>query len=183
MDADTSVNFHHGVDEVNRSTPGLSKQQRAVIAAIARLKREEDGRYWPKHVSYDLGYDGDRSASASLSRALARLEARGILRRHPIHRDAKKHDGYFFTLTEAGLRLVNEERRRQGLEPLGMVLYVPKPGLTAEEFDARMKALTDGWAMTDAKAAAGKLSPEALAEFRQWLDARLAQKQAGQGTG
>jgi DNA-binding MarR family transcriptional regulator len=157
-------------------------QQRAILEVIAVLKRDELGRYYPENVSNKMIAPGDRSAQASLSRAIIRLEGRGLIQRHHQHIGGRKHGFYCFTLTEAGLEIINDLRSRQGLDALEMITYTPAAGMTDEEFSARLSSIwariTDEEKLHQAKDAATRLNPRKLKELREWIDARLAEGKA-----
>jgi hypothetical protein len=184
--------------QVNHYPAGLSEQQRDVLDVIARLKPggvEAHGDYygrWGRAPSGSAGYyftdsvvvelaqAGDRSASASLARTLARLEQRGLIRRHG-YQEQKKNSCYrFFTLTEAGLVLVNEIRQRASLPALTVQNYPEEPPVSMEALQARLRA---DWKALDAKInlsqatdAAARLDADGLVQLRQWIDARLAEQ-------
>jgi hypothetical protein len=167
---DQTVNTSPGGGRVNQS--GLSEQQRELLGVIAREEPDKRGRYYPKDVFRGVE-PGSRSQSASLSRALVRLECRDILIRHHHHIDGKKHGTYFFTLTEAGCALVNEVRGLYNLPALAYAPYTPEPQMSAEEFDRRIREMNERCALRDAVTAAEQLSPAGLEELRCWIDQRL----------
>jgi hypothetical protein len=172
------VNMTTTGDSVNRGVSGLSKQQRDILDVIARLKRSELGTYHVGDITREMEVAGDRPATASISRAVIRLEGRGLLCRHHQHGAGNKHGFYLFTLTEVGLRIVNELRQRHGLGALEMIHYAPKPPITNEEFRAKMEAIRAEVGLLRAKDAAGELPPERLKELRNWIDSRLAEGKA-----
>jgi hypothetical protein len=188
-DGGQAVNSNTRGTGVNRW--GLSLQQRAILAVIAELKPQgvdenesygcyrltpygTAGYYHPGDITPKLAQAGDRSASASLARAFARLERRGLIHRHG-YRDPKKHSGYrFFTLTPAGLQIVNAIRHRRGLPQLVVKYFPTKKPMTEEEFTQRLEAMRAARAMHAAIQAATQLSPAGLAQLREWIDQRLA---------
>jgi hypothetical protein len=169
-----SVNMTTTGDNVNRCASGLSKQQLDILDVIARLKRSELGTYHVGDITREMEVTGDRAATASISRAVIRLEGRGLLCRHHQHGAGTKHGFYLFTLTEVGLRIVNELRQRHGLGALDMIHYAPQPPITNEEFRAKMEAIRAEVGLLRAKDAAGELGPEGLKALRAWIDSRLA---------
>jgi hypothetical protein len=166
--------------------PGLSKQQRVLLRAIALAEPDKaDGtrpaRYYPENIFDKVGKAGNRSESASLSRALTRLAGRGVIKRHHIHAGGGKHGWYYFTLTKAGVGLANVIRGGRGLPPLAFVPWTPPPPMTDEQFAARVEAIHGEWALLGAKEAAAKLSPARLEELRRWIDRRLAGQEGDNG--
>ena len=149
---------------------GLSEQQQDILDAIARLKRDKNGHYSPSDVSQELVQAGDRSGLASLSRAIIRLERRGLIRRWHRHHEGKKHGWYFFTLTEAGLTVINDRRKERGLDALEMVHYEPKPPMTDEEFAERMQRLHDDWQLIGLKNAWQGASEAVRRRFLEWAN-------------
>jgi hypothetical protein len=169
-----TVNISTRGDSVNRHAPCLSKQQHDILDVIALLEPDERGRYATADIGIKMVEPGDRSGSASVSRAVVRLEGRGLIRREHKHCTAKKHGAYRFSLTEAGLEVVNGLRARHGLGPLELINLPPKPPMTAEEFRAELRRISAESNLLRAKDAAGRLDPEGLQALRQWIDARLA---------
>jgi hypothetical protein len=92
-----------------------------------------------------------------------------------------KHDRNFFTLTEAGLQIINQERGRQGLDALPMVHYSPpteEERAVMEEERAEREATHRYWGLRVAKEAAGLLDREGLTQLRQWIDDQLGEKKS-----
>jgi hypothetical protein len=120
------------MSEPTAQLSGLSRQQRQILAAIAALQPEgyrgapgawtpptPAGYYRSRWLRPDdfavLDDRRRRSASASRARSLARLARRGLLRRHPFGGQPVPTCPYrFFTLTDAGLAVVNQLRRNLG---------------------------------------------------------------------
>jgi hypothetical protein len=185
---------------------GLSEQQRDIFARIARLEPEgvkETGYVgrWGRTPAGTAGYyyasmllpDGyeklppreRRVVSASLARAVTRLERRGLVLRHD-YSDPQKHSpARFFTLTKAGLVAVNELRRLNGDPPLAVKSYPEEPRVTREEFIQRLSETGTRGAMVNpmidgskvnrrleaAKEACAKLTAEEWAELVLWREA------------
>jgi hypothetical protein len=136
-----------------------------------------DGKYSSGTVVAKLADAGDRSAGASISRTLARLERRGLIRRHG------QIPYRFFTLTETGLEQVNWIRRAANLKPL-VQTYQEQAPVTDEELAARRQELRQelrrDWAelavkdhLRQAVAKAAGLELGSLEEVRAWIIARL----------
>jgi hypothetical protein len=156
MADEQSVNGTPRRNHVNCS--GLSRQQRDLLDAIAQAQPDHDGAYEHHWVFLPA----NRSESASVSRAVAGLERRGIIERGHRHR---------FFLTRGGCALVNEVREWFGLPRLE---FTPrKPPLSDEEFARRCQEIGETCAMVGAKEAAEHLSPAGLEELRNWIDQRL----------
>jgi DNA-binding PadR family transcriptional regulator len=169
-----------------RQVDRLSEQQREVLDAIARLEPQglaaqpwsrwrapsgSAGCYDPKDVSAALGAAYDRSRQASIARAMTRLEARGLIRRHRYADPTKTGRSRFFTLSAAGLVVVNEIRYWFDLPPVAVEVWDEPPPMTEEEFDRRLQAIE----LDAVKARAAKLRPAGLEELRRWIDAWLAE--------
>jgi DNA-binding MarR family transcriptional regulator len=161
---------------VNRLLAGLSRQQIQILETIARLdpdRHGKDGRYDPRDVSVPLVGGEGRSAAASLSRALVRLEGRGLIERHNRYEDGKKHGRYFFVFTAAGWEVLNAIRRRLRLPTRERIVHVPKPPMTDEEFTAWADAFQARYDLLAAQDMAAKLSRPGLEALRQWIDEQL----------
>jgi hypothetical protein len=146
---------------IARMTPqGLEPYYGDYYGHGGRTPSGTTGYYAPVDISANLGTAGDRSRQASASRAVTRLEARGLLRRHRRR---------YVLLTTDGLAVANAIRRKLSLPPLEVQTYEEPPKMTDAEFTNRLEAIEVG----AVKRAAEKLSPDGLAELRRWIDARL----------
>jgi DNA-binding PadR family transcriptional regulator len=178
-------------DDVLLTAKGLSGQQCALLDAVARLEpcglgdgyhrngRAPSGTAGYYHAEDLAEGDRGRSAAASRSRALARLERRGLIRRHTFEGHKARSYHRFFTLTDAGLEAVNRLRARHGLKPLAVQHYQEKPPMTEEEFVARLEAGRKEFALHEAINAALGLDLDGLGELRRRIDARLAELSDG----
>jgi len=176
--SEQTVNSTDVGQQLNRS--GMSEQQRAMLEAIALASPDKRGRYYPYDIFDKVGKTGTRSEPASLSRALVRLERRGLIERHHYYTRGHAYGGYVVVLTEPGCALVNQVRAGHGLPPLTFLPYDPRPRRNAEEvaqeFRRHWQEVEDRLALDTVKALARRLSPARLEELRRWIEA----KQAGQ---
>jgi hypothetical protein len=118
----------------------LSQHQQKILKAVAQLSPRgaalfadfgEGGRapsgtagsYRAYDVARALGFVGGRLAN--VYRSLRVFERRGLISRHGSLRSRSPR---YFTLTDTGLRLVNQERKHVGMEALEVIRYASEAG-------------------------------------------------------